>query len=425
MSTACIAYGDGCPRARVDTALLLDYFRVNGWVVVESIETADLVLVTSCGFDSISEELSFRLLEAADRRRKPGSRLVVVGCLAAMSEERLKRVLDATPIPPRDSGLLDEIIGASVRISDVPDPHHVEPAIALASRCFGSRERWGWLGGRLVDSGVRDALVKLGFQREPLLCPTGDVCSLRVAVGCTGACAYCAIRLAYGPLRSKPTDHVLAEFDAALSQGHTEFKLLAQDLGAYGQDIGTNLAGLLRGIFERPGDFRLQMNDVGIRWIVKQADDLGTLLYENAAKVRMLHMPLESGSDRILGVMRRGHTASEAEEVFQLLRAAAPDMLLATHVMVGFPGETEEDFLETARVLRSGGFDRVHVFDYSDRSGTVAAGMPGKVPPRVIRSRSRRLRREFGVPISSVEYALWSWILPSAPRWTAHGPSES
>jgi MiaB/RimO family radical SAM methylthiotransferase len=312
-----------------------------------------------------------------------------------------------------------------VRMSEIPDPHLVEPEIATASRCFDSRERWGRLGGWLVDSGVRDALVKVGFRREPSLCPAGEVCSLRVGVGCTGACAYCAIRLAYGPLRSKPAETVLEEFDAALSEGHTEFRLLAQDLGAYGQDIGTNLVGLLCALFERPGDFRLQMNDVGIRWIVKQADDFVALLSEHATGVRMLHMPLESGSDRILGLMRRGHGASEAEEVFRRLRAAAPDILLATHVMVGFPGETEDDFQQTARVLRSGRFDRVHVFDYSDRPGTAASTMLEKVPPRVIRSRSRRLRREFGVPTSGVEYALWSWILPSAPRWTANGPSRS
>jgi tRNA A37 methylthiotransferase MiaB len=98
VNTVCIAYGEGCPRARVDTALLFDYFRANRWAVVESIEEAVLVVVTACGFDSTSEELGFRLLEAADRRRRPGSKLVVVGCLATMSEERLKTTFDAVPI---------------------------------------------------------------------------------------------------------------------------------------------------------------------------------------------------------------------------------------------------------------------------------------------------------------------------------------
>jgi len=232
-----------------------------------------------------------------------------------------------------------------------------------------------------------------------------------VSRGCRGANTYCVMRQTYGGLRSKPLDAVLSEFDKGLAQGHREFRLMAQDLGAYGQDIGTEFIQLLRALFDRPGQFQLQLIDVNIRWVVGYLDELVELLSENVTRTRILQMPVQSGSDRILELMRRGHTAAEAEGAFRAIREAMPDLLLVTHALVGFPSETEEDFEKTVRLLRTGRFDRVDIFDYSDRPGTAASRMPDKVPAGIIRARSRRLHREYGGPAAGLACSVRSRFL--------------
>jgi tRNA A37 methylthiotransferase MiaB len=416
MKTVCIASGSVCPRATVDISVLFEYFEANGMVATQSLDEADTVVVTLCGFNAISEAASYRLLDAAKRRRKAGSQLIVTGCLAAMHEERLREEYGVTAVPPLRVGMLDDIIGASVKIEAVPDPHDVEHYLALAQGCFDNRQRRGLAAGLIVSSGIPRAMVKLGLRQESELCSAENVYCIRVAYGCRGGCTYCAIRFAYGPLQSKSMESVLAEFDAGLEQGFTDFKLLAQDLGGYGQDAGTNITELLRAILERPGDYRLQLNDLGIRWVSKQLEELVTLFSENASRIEIVRMPLESGSDKVLRAMGRGYSASDAEESFRAVRAALPNALLATHVIAGFPGETEEDVRATARVLRAGRFDRVDVFEYSDRPGTEASKLPDKVRPGVIRSRGRRLRGEFGGRMAGVEYFVQSLLAPHSAR---------
>lgn len=395
MGKVCIAFGNGCPRAMVDTALLFEYFRANGWEIADSIEAADLVVVTSCGFVASVEESSLRMLRIAEGRSGAGSRMVVVGCLAGIDEGKLRSEFNAEIVPPREMDRLDEIIGASVGIADVPDPSEVEPYIERASAHFDSAARRGRVRGLLLDAGVRDALVRLGIKEdEGWGKPSGDACTLRVAKGCPGQCTYCVIRRACGPLRSKPLAAILAEFDARLEDGHREFRLVAQDLGAYGQDFGSDIVELLCGLFARPGDFQLTLIDLNVRWVVAYADELVPVLADNASRVRDVRMPLQSGSDRILDLMKRGHSAVAAERALRLLRAALPEATLSTHILVGFPGETEEDFSETLGLLQAVQFDHVDIFLYCDRDGSEASLMPGKVNARVIASRVRSLRRQ-------------------------------
>jgi MiaB/RimO family radical SAM methylthiotransferase len=394
--TVCIAFAGGCSRAKVDTALLFDYFEANGWTRIETIEDADLVVVTSCGVDQSAEDVSIRLVQAADRRRRPDSSLAITGCLAGIFEDRLREEFGAVVVPPRDYGRLDELIGASTRLQDVPDPHAIEPRVSQSLSMFSRLDHYA-LGNAATERLRRSAVAtrvrslrELGRRGDPSVPYT-----LRVAWGCLGTCSYCAIRAACGPLRSKPLDAVLAEFDAGLDAGSTEFRLVAQDLGAYGQDVGTSVFDLLRAVLARTGDFHLDLIDLNLRWIVEYEEDLIALLGPNRARIRSIQLPLQSGSDRILQLMRRGHDAADAERVMKALRAALPDVDLGTHALVGFPSETERDFGETMRILAAVDFDKVDVFAYADRPDTEAARMPDKVPAAVIRQRSTRLHRAF------------------------------
>lgn len=412
----CIAFGLGCPRAKVDTAQLFEFFRANGWEICDSIEEADLVVVTSCGFSGHFENRSFELLKAAERRRRPGSRLMITGCLAGINEPRLQHAFDADVVAPGHGAQLEEIIGATVRLDEVDDPTLIEPYIDRASRCFSEKERRAHettlraTVRRLAEvSGFSAATDETGRDKSGVSETAAAICSIRVARGCMGKCSYCAIRFAEGPLQSKPLAKALEEFDLGLSQGYTDFTVVAGDLGCYGQDLGTSVVELLEGFMQRPAAFHMTLQDLSLKWFVKYQTPMIDLLSRHSSRIRSVILPLQSGSDRILQLMRRGHTANEALAAITALRAACPDMALNTHVLIGFPGETDEDFEDARRLIRACRFDHVDVFDYEDRPETDASRMKLKVPWRVIKARGFRLTRETEGLLRALEYYITDW----------------
>lgn len=414
--SACVAYGLGCPRARVDTARLYEYLRINGWHMCDSIRDAALVVVTACGFCGRFEEMSLEFIHAADSSRRADSTLVITGCLAGISQERLASMFNAELILAREAARFDDLIGASVPLRDVADPLDIEPYIDRASACFTERER----AYRAHETSLRSALQQVasacGLSPGPSDAGRGDgsaeagsMCTIRVAHGCASECSYCAIRFAEGELRSKPLDRVLAEFDAGLGQGFTEFRLVATDLGGYGQDIGTDVVNLLEGMMARTGDFHLTLQDFNLRWFVRYRDRLIGLLAENSPRIRSLLLPLQSGSERILSLMRRGHTAKDARSALLALRAACPQMELTTHVLIGFPTETARDFQDTLDLLRAVHFDTVMGYAYEDRPKTDASRMSPKVPWTTIKARDFRLVRETEGVRSALRNSVNEW----------------
>ncbi len=395
-NSVCIAFAQGCPRAQVTTAKLFRYFLANDWKIEKRVEKANLVLMQGCGVDGCSEEGSIKALSIVDSKRGKNSQLVVLGCLAGISESLLYDNFDTLVIPPVRMDELDRIINAKVKFSQIQDPNYLEPYIDKARRCFisnGFRRKY-----KIFKSLTRRILIDLNLKktRQHLLEPVDNVFSLRVAAGCLGECTYCAIKFATGSLRSKPLNKVLAEFDTGLRKGFKEFKLIAGDLGAYGQDIGTNIAELLRSLLERKGSFRLTLLDFDPRYFIKYAHELIETLASNAERIRLLMVPIQSGNERILRLMRRGHTAKDARKFLCALRRASPEILVSTHVLIGFPSETEQDFEDTIQFLTDVRFDRIDVYEYTDRPKTEASQLDNKVPDEVKKTRASRLRAEFG-----------------------------
>jgi ribosomal protein S12 methylthiotransferase len=393
----CIAFTSGCPRAEMDTSVLFRYFRANGWRIERSIPRADLVVVSACGVDAHAEDRNVELLKIADKTRKLGSRLVVLGCLAGISAARLRAQFDAALVPPSGLDALDAIIGAGVPFRQVPDANWIEPELRQAKRCFGAWNRLqvqfkaSWSFRQKAAWELKQAAGR-ALGRHP---PEHDY-KLRVARGCLGQCSYCGIRFATGPLRSKPLDVVLSEFEAGLQQGFRTIDLVADDVGAYGQDLGTNLVELMRRLFRRDADFLLKLTDVNPRWIVQYDEELAALWAPPCrARIGRLLVPLQSGSEKILRLMRRPYTAADARAHLLRLQAAVPTIYLATHVIVGFPGETADDFEDTVRLLEGLPLQEIGVFEYSDRPGTEAIQFPDRVPEAAIRKRIQRLVARF------------------------------
>lgn len=219
--------------------------------------------------------------------------------------------------------------------------------------------------------------------------------SLLLSRGCRGQCTYCGIPSAVGFLKSLPLERIVDNFRFILEQGNRVIGLVATDVGSYGQDNGSNVVKLFQKLFASDEKFQLIINDFNPCWLVEYSDDLIDLFAANAKKIDYILMPVQSGSEKVLSLMKRGHTASVVLEHMPALKKAVPGIHIGTHVMVGFPGETEEDFNATLDFLKKIKFYYMKVFKYDDRPRIEAAKLPFKVPEKVKRQRLLRLIREF------------------------------
>jgi len=421
MRSVCIAYADGCSRAEAEIELLGQYFAANGFKLKERIEGAELVIVSACGFDLCAEKTSMKLLRKAFQKKDKGAQLVVTGCLPAINREIIVEAFgdQALLFPARLFGKLDELISARVPFKEILEKGDlsrgfVKTDVKLrkeqsesimgitqsynpkAKRAFSGSERL--MAAFLLTRTKIDDLIahfpkclQLQFIRQS----QHFVPSLLLSRGCQGQCTYCGIPSAVGPLKSLPLERIVNNFRSILEQGNRVIGLVASDVGSYGQDNGSSVVELFQRLFAFDEKFQLIINDFNPRWLVEYADDLVDLFAANAEKIDYILMPIQSGSEKVLSLMQRRHTASEVREHVLALKKAVPGIRIGTHVMVGFPGETEEDFDATLDFLRTVDFYYLKVFKYDDRPRIAAAKLPGKVPENAKRRRRLRLIREF------------------------------
>lgn len=211
---------------------------------------------------------------------------------------------------------------------------------------------------------------------------------IKVQDGCNNACTYCIVHVARGLPRSEPADQVAAEVRRYAAAGARELVLTGINLGTY-ESAGKDLAGLAASLAPLVPEGRIRISSVEPRDVTDRLIDL--LADSDGHICRHLHLPLQSGSSRVLAQMARPYDAPFFLDLVARLRRAVPQISLSTDIIVGFPGETEEDFLRTLAVARIAGFSKIHVFRYSRRAGTPAAERSDQVDPQVIAERAHRL----------------------------------
>lgn len=211
---------------------------------------------------------------------------------------------------------------------------------------------------------------------------------VNIMYGCNNFCSYCIVPYVRGRERSRDPEHILREVQGLLAKGYREITLLGQNVNSYAPADGTSFPQLLRRICEGQGKFRL-------RFMTSNPKDFGEELIAAIADLpqacNLVHLPVQAGSDRILKLMNRHYTAREYLEKVELLRKRVPGCEVSTDIMVGFPSETEEDFLRTLELVKAADFSSAFTFVYSRRSGTRAAEMEGQIPEEVQKERIMRL----------------------------------
>jgi tRNA-2-methylthio-N6-dimethylallyladenosine synthase len=335
----------GCQMNVYDSERMAEAMGASGYVTTEVIEDADLVLLNTC---HIREKASEKLYSDLGRLRplkaaKPDLKVGVAGCVAqAEGEEILRR-----------AKVVDLVVG--------PQAYHRLPQMVAK-------------GGRQVDT---DFPVEDKFGALPARKVTrGPAAFLTVQEGCDKFCAFCVVPYTRGAEVSRPVARLLDEARGLVAQGVREITLLGQNVNAYhgaGPGGAWGLARLLRELAKIDGLARLRYttshpNDM--------EDDLVAAHGDLPALMPYLHLPVQSGSDRVLKAMNRKHTADAYLRLVDRIRAARPDILLSSDFIVGFPGETDADFAATLDLIRAVGFGQAFSFKYSPRPGTPAAEKP-------------------------------------------------
>jgi threonylcarbamoyladenosine tRNA methylthiotransferase MtaB len=254
----------------------------------------------------------------------------------------------------------------------------------------------------VVDNRDKDALVRrieeaIDLHAMPALASEADGAHayreartrafVKVQDGCRNRCTFCIVTVARGAERSRTIDQVVAEVNELVARGHREVVLTGVHLGGYGSDLGTDLFQLVQAVLADTDVPRLRLSSLEPWDLPPRFGDL----WRNRRLMPHLHLPLQSGSDAVLRRMARRSSTSEYTALTGRLRAAIPDLVLTTDVIVGFPGETEAQWRETLEFVERTGFAHVHIFTYSRREGTAAARMTGHLAPEVQRQRSREL----------------------------------
>ena len=353
----------GCKVNQYDTATIEDRLRSAGHSIVPFTATADVYIVNSCTVTNQADAESRQLVRRA-KRTSPTARVIMTGCYAQVNPKSAAKVPE-----------VDYVIGLN-RLDDLL--HAVTSEVTLERISVSNLRKHG-------ETPRVDTLGAMTFSGQTRA-------FLKIQEGCDLFCTFCIVPMSRGKSRSVPPRTIMEQLDRLAAQGFREIVLTGIHLGGYGEDLDpqVNLVWLLEAIEERKPVPRIRISSLDPHEI---SAPLIQLLSRSDTLCPHLHIPLQAGADHTLARMRRRYDTALAQRVLTQLRETLPHASLGTDLIVGFPGESEEEFSQTVTFLEESPFTYFHVFPYSVRSGTTAAKFPDKVPQPVIDIRSRHIRK--------------------------------
>ncbi len=343
----------GCQQNEADSERLRGYLQEMGFSFAQEAEGADLVLLNTCAIRDHAEQRVYGNVGALShtKRRHQGQLIVLCGCMARQDHvaQRLR-----TSFP-----YVDLVFGPQLLWKF---PELLWEKLSSGKRVFATQDVPGTVAEGIPQ--VRGSQVKAWVS---------------ILYGCNNFCTYCVVPYVRGRERSRLPQDIIAEVQALAQAGYREITLLGQNVNSYGKDLnlGIDFAWLLQQLDQIPGDFIL-------RFMTSHPKDASPRLFDTMAACEKLapalHLPFQSGSSRVLQAMNRGYSREDYLEKIQQLRARIPEVVLTSDVIVGFPGETQEEFEETLSLIQAVQFDALFTFIFSPRKGTKAAALPDPMP---------------------------------------------
>ncbi len=348
----------GCKVNIYESNALADEFKKLGYQVVDG-DVADAYIINTCSVTNQADAKSRKMIRHA-RSLNPNAVVCAMGCYTQSHAEEARKLLEA-----------DILIGTGNK----------KASVELIDKMVkeSSRER--------VDLILKERSQK---DYENLEVTEFDHARafLKIEDGCSNFCSYCIIPYARGPVRSKRHGLVLKEEAEVIKLGYTEIVLSGIHIGAYSDGAEYHLKDLIKDMIEVPGLSRIRISSIEINEV---NDDIISIMASTDKIADHIHLPLQAGSDKILKLMNRHYDTKKFMDRVNKIREARPNISLTTDVIVGFPGETDEDFEDCYNFIKEVGFSELHVFPYSKREGTPAASMKEQVDGNVKKARVKRL----------------------------------
>ncbi len=340
----------GCRLNEAELETWAQAFQVKGHGITRNLSDAQLVIINSCAVTQDAVKKSKQMIRRI-HRDNPQAKLVVSGCYATLNEEEAAQLMGVDLIVSnKDKNQLVEKVLAELNLDSMPAMSTEPGEVSLFSR------------------GRQRAFVK-------------------VQDGCRYRCTFCIVTVARGEESSRPIQNVIDEINTLHAQGINEAIITGVHLGGYGSDISSNLVELITEILAKTEIPRLRLGSLE-PW--ELPNDFFEL-FKNPRLMPHLHLPLQSGSDSVLKRMARRCKTEEFGQMVNLARATIPHFNITTDIIVGFPGETEQEWQESIDYIQRIGFGHIHIFSYSPREGTKAAGLPNQIAQNIKKQRSKQL----------------------------------
>ncbi len=350
----------GCKVNAYETEAMRQLLENDGYEIVPFAPGADVYVINTCTVTNIADRKSRQMLHRA-RKMNPQAIVVAVGCYVQTAQQ-----------PVEEDEAVDIVLGNNCKKDLITALHEFETARSAAS-----------FSGiiKIADTREYEALTIARAEEHTRA-------SIKVQDGCNQFCTYCMIPYARGRARSRALSDILEEVRAVTANGCRELVLTGIHLSSYGSDLGLTLTDLICAVHEIPTVERIRLGSLEPGFVTEQ---FARTMAELPKLCPHFHLSLQSGSDTVLRRMNRHYTAREYKERCEILRSAFDCPALTTDVIVGFPGETDEEFAETEAFLDGLGLYETHIFKYSRRQGTRAAAMPEQIPESEKAARSERL----------------------------------
>ncbi|MBN2457585.1 tRNA (N(6)-L-threonylcarbamoyladenosine(37)-C(2))-methylthiotransferase [Candidatus Woesearchaeota archaeon] len=343
----------GCTLNASDSEVIAGILKEAGFELVGTEEEAELVIVNTCIVKGPTES---KVLDYLAQLKKAGKKTIVAGCMPQALPEKI---------------LGYSMIGTEqlTRIVEVVEETLNNNTVVLIAR----------------EKNPRLNLPKIRRNRIIEIIP---ICS-----GCLGNCSYCIVKRARGELISYDKNAIVEQAQKAVMQGAKEIWLTAQDTGCYGKDIGESLSSLLKALIAIPGNYKIRLGMINPDFVKEYLEDL-IKIFSSDRMFKFMHMPVQSGSDEILASMNRRYSASDFVSTVKRLKSEIPSITISTDIICGYPGETDQQFLETVNLLQESRPSIVNISRFWKRPYTKAARLK-QLPVEQVKSRSRRLSSLF------------------------------
>ena len=345
----------GCTFNKADGQIMAGVLNENNIDLVDNIDDADVIIVNTCYVKLPTENKVIYKIQQL-QEKFPEKKIIVGGCMVEIDPEKLDKV------GPNCSWI---------------GPHQLNKTADVVTQTYC---------GEIVRECGFSKESKVGVAKV-----TDDslIHIIQICEGCLGACTFCCTRFARGPLNSYPISDIVDEARQAIENGACEIQLTAQDTAAFGRDTGEKLSDLIKEVANLDGDFRVRVGMMHPKNILDSVDEIIEAI--KLPKVyNFIHLPIQSGSDKVLKEMRRGHTIDQYLEIVDRFKSEIPDLTLATDIIVGYPTETDDDFLKTVDLLENVRPSLIHLSKYQHRKGAISSSLK-EIPHETMKKRSKFL----------------------------------